>query len=143
MPELSGLFSAETPKTGWGERLAKLVPPILVGLLFVLIGYTKFNGNPRGEWYQTFERIGLGQWFRVFTGLVQVSGGILMCIPRTLFVGAVLLASTMIGAVLVDLFVIRMPFFIIPFFLAVVIVIVAMLCADERTWRPPFLRDRV
>jgi hypothetical protein len=34
----------------------------------------------------------------------------------------------MIGAAFVDIFVIHMPFFIVPFFLGVVIVTVAMLC---------------
>jgi hypothetical protein len=41
---------------------------------------------------------------------------------------SVLVTYTMIGAVFVDMFVIHMPFFIVPFFLGVVIVMVAMLC---------------
>jgi hypothetical protein len=45
--------------------------------------------------------------------------------------GAAMLTCTMIGAVFVDLFVIHQPFFIIPFFLGVVIVIVAMLCRES------------
>jgi putative oxidoreductase len=128
MPEFSGLFTAEPPKTTWVDRLKTTVPPALVGLLFVFIGYTKFNGDPRGEWYQTFERIGLGQWFRIFTGVVQVAGGLMMCVPKTMIYGAALLTCTMLGAVFVDIFVIHMPFFIVPFFLGVVIVTVAMLC---------------
>lgn len=40
-------------------------------------------------------------------------------------------ANITIGAMFVDLFVIHMPFFIIPFFLAVVIVTVAMLCRQS------------
>lgn len=128
MPELPGLFNAEPPTTTWLDRVQTIVPPALVGVLFVLIGYSKFNGNPRGEWYQTFERIGIGQWFRIFTGIVQVTGGVLMCIPKTMLAGAALLTCTMIGAVFVDLFVIRMPFFIIPMLLGIVVVTVAMLC---------------
>jgi hypothetical protein len=128
MPEFSGLFNAEPPKTTWFDRLKTGVTPALVGVLFVFIGYTKFNGDPHGSWYQTFEHIGLGQWFRVFTGVVQVAGGLMMCVPKTMVAGAALLTCTMIGAVLVDLFVIHMPFFIVPFFLGVVIVTVAVLC---------------
>lgn len=130
MPELSGLFTAEPPKTTWVDRAKTIVPPALVGVLFVFIGYTKFSGDPHGAWYETFERIGIGQWFRIFTGVVQVAGGLMMCVPKTMIYGAALLTCTMIGAVLVDLFVIHMPFFIIPFFLAVVIVTVAMLCRE-------------
>src|SRR5689334_21093990 len=130
MPEFSGLFTVESPKTTWVDRAKTIVPPALVGLLFVFIGYTKFNGDPRGEWYQTFERIGLGQWFRIFTGVVQVAGGLMMCVPKTMIYGAALLTCTMIGAVFVDMFVLHMPFFIVPFFLGVVIVTVAMLCRE-------------
>jgi uncharacterized membrane protein YphA (DoxX/SURF4 family) len=128
---MPGLFDAPEPKVTWVDQTKTIVPPAVVGLLFVLIGYTKFNGDPRGEWYQTFERIGIGQWFRIFTGVMQIAGGLLMCVPKTMVYGAVMLTCTMIGAVFVDLFVIHMPFFIIPFFLGVVIVIVAMLCRES------------
>jgi hypothetical protein len=64
----------------------------------------------------------------VFTGVVQMAGGLMMCVPKTMIAGAALLTCTMIGAVVVDLFVIHMPFFIIPFFLGIVIVTVAVLC---------------
>jgi uncharacterized membrane protein YphA (DoxX/SURF4 family) len=128
---MPGLFDSPEPKVTWVDRAKTIVPPALVGLLFVVIGYTKFDGNPRGEWYQIFERIGLGQWFRWFTGVMQVTGGLLMCVPKTMVYGAATLTCTMIGAVLVDLFVLRGPFFIVPFFLAIVIVIVAMLCRES------------
>ena len=130
---MPGLFDAAEPKVTWVDRAKTIMPPALVGLLFVLIGYTKFDSNPQGEWYQIFERIGLGQWFRYFTGGMQVLGGLLMCVPKTMVYGAAMLTCTMIGAVLVDLFVLRGPFFIIPFFLAVVIVIVAMLCRESNS----------
>ena len=128
MPEFSGLFDAQPPKVTWSDRIKTIVPPAIVGVLFVFIGYTKFDGDPRGSWFKTFEQIGLGQWFRVFTGIVQVAGGLMMCVPKTMVAGAALLTCTMIGAVFVDLFVIHMPFFIVPFFLGIVIVTVAVLC---------------
>jgi len=137
---MTGLFTAEPPKTTWQDRLKTTVPPALIGVLFVFIGYTKFDADPKGAWYEVFERIGLGQWFRVLTGVMQVGGGLLMCVPRTMVYGAALLTCTMLGAVFVDVFVIRMPLFIVPFFLAVVIITVAMLCRDDRyTVIPEFL----
>jgi hypothetical protein len=63
----------------------------------------------------------------------QVAGGLLMCVPKTMVYGAAMLTCTMIGAVFVDLFVIHMPFFIVPFFLAIVIVIVAMICRESNS----------
>ena len=127
---MPGLFTAEPPKITWVDRVKRIVPPALIGVFFVLIGYTKFDGDPKGMWYQTFEQIGLGQWFRVFTGAMQVAGGLMMCVPKTMVVGAALVAATMLGAVVVDLFVLGQPVFIVPFFLAVVVVTVAMLCRD-------------
>jgi len=132
-PAMSGLFDAQEPKVTLVDRAKTIVPPALVGLLFVLIGYTKFDNNPRGEWYQIFEQIGLGQWFRDFTGGMQVLGGLLMCVPKTMVYGAAMLTCTMIGAVFVDLFVIHVPFFIVPFFLAIVVVIVAMICRESNS----------
>ena len=130
MPEFSGLFTAEPPKVTWFDRVKRVVPPAIIGVFFVLIGYTKFDGNPKGMWYQTFEQIGLGQWFRVFTGMMQVGGGLMMCMPKTMIAGAAMVAATMLGAVVVDLFVLGQPVFIVPFFLAVVTVTVAMLCCE-------------
>jgi putative oxidoreductase len=127
---MSGLFTAEPPKVTWIDRVKTLAPPAVVGVLFVLIGYTKFDGDPKGTWYPIFEQIGLGQWLRVFTGVLQVGGGLMMCIPKTMIAGAVLVTATMLGAVVVDLLVLGQPVFIVPFFLAVVVVTVAMLCRE-------------
>ena len=127
---MPGLFTAEPPKVTWVDRVKRVVPPAIIGVFFVLIGYTKFDGDPKGMWYQTFQQIGLGQWFRVFTGVMQVGGGLMMCVPKTMVVGAALVAATMLGAAVVDLLVLGQPVFIVPFFLAVVVVTVAMLCRD-------------
>jgi len=89
------------------------VPRVLLALVFVSIGMSKFNDDPRGEWVQIFEKIGFGQWFRYFTGGMQVVGALLMLTPWTLTVGTALLACTMIGAVVVDVFVARVAIFAI------------------------------
>src|SRR3954465_7298158 len=74
---------------------------------FVFIGATKFSNDPHGEWVRLFERIGWGQWFRYFTGTVQVTGALLMIPRRTLTAGAFLLACTMVGAPVVDIVVVH------------------------------------
>jgi hypothetical protein len=75
---------------------------IAVVAVFLFVGATKFNSDPRGEWFRIFELIGWGQWFRYVTGTVQVTGALLMLTPWTLTAGAFLLACTMIGAMIVD-----------------------------------------
>ena len=55
---------------------------------------------------ESFEAIGFGQGFRYFTGLVEVSGAVLLWWPNRQAIGASLLGATMVGAVLTHLFII-------------------------------------
>ena len=50
-----------------------------------------------------FEKIGLGQWFRYFTGGLEVIGAILVLVPRTAGFAATLLGMTMVGAIDIQL----------------------------------------
>ena len=95
------------------------LPAIAIGVLFIFIGYGKFSS--RGVWVTIFEQIGLGQWFRIFTGVVQVTGGVLMIARRTRTAGAVLLGCTMLGAAIVDIVVMGSPVVIVPLLLLMVI----------------------
>lgn len=51
----------------------------------------------------TFEKIGVGQWFRYLTGLLEVGGAIGLFIPGLGFFAAALLAMVMAGAVVTHL----------------------------------------
>ena len=99
---------------------------IPVVLVFLLIGITKFNNDPRGEWFKIFERIGFGQWFRYLTGAIQVTGAVLLLTRWTRTLGAAMLVCTMIGAMLVDIFVMHA----VGFALAPMV----LLCAVVATW---------
>jgi hypothetical protein len=48
-------------------------------------------------------------WFRYFTGAVQIVGAALVLIPRTCLIGVAILASTMVGAALIWIFVLHAP----------------------------------
>ena len=52
---------------------------------------------------QLFDTIGMGQWFRYVTGGIEVGSAILLLMPGRAAIGAVLLACTMIGAILTHL----------------------------------------
>lgn len=73
-----------------------------LGVAFVLFGYEKFAG---GEWVALFREIGLGEWFRYFTGGLQILGAALLFIPQTGRIGAAIIGVTMAGAMAVHLFV--------------------------------------
>ena len=72
--------------------------------LFVFSGTLKLIGAPM--MVQMFSAIGLGQWFRYFTGALEVISAVLLLVPALARFGAVALAVTMVGAILTHVFVI-------------------------------------
>jgi putative oxidoreductase len=88
----------ETDLGGWVMRGG-------VALFFVLMGAEKFSNAPHSPWIGIFVQIGLGQWFRYFTGVVEIAGALLYVAPRTLPIGALLLSCAMLGAMTVHILV--------------------------------------
>ena len=76
----------------------------LVAVAFIGAGGTKLVGVP--AMVEMFGKVGLGQWFRYVTGLLELAGAIGLLIPRYAFYGAVLLAIVMVGAVIAEVAVI-------------------------------------
>lgn len=74
---------------------------ILIAALFFFEGIDKFSERPL--WLRIFEEIGFGQWFRYFTGVVEVSGALMLLVPKATLAAVGLLGCTMIGALLVHL----------------------------------------
>lgn len=58
-------------------------------------------------WIGLFDKIGSGQWFRYFAGVLEVVCAILLLTPKTSAIAAILLALTMAGAVVTHLFIVR------------------------------------
>ena len=79
---------------------------IVLALIFIVVGFVKIPGSIHPMWVRLFERIGFGQWFRYFTALTEIVGGMLMVLPSATWVATSLLAGTMVGALLVHIFVI-------------------------------------
>ena len=74
---------------------------VLVAVAFVAAGSGKLLGTP--EMVALFDAVGLGQWFRYVTGLLEVLGALLLVVPGKTAFGAVLLAVVMAGAAVVHL----------------------------------------
>jgi len=77
---------------------------VLVALVFVFEGLDKFG--TRRLWIRVFTEIGIGQWFRYATGIVEIAGAVLLLMPRATMVAAGLLLPTLVGAFLVHIFII-------------------------------------
>jgi len=76
----------------------------LAAAAFLMAGGTKLAGAEIHV--AMFEKIGLGQWLRYFTGSLEVISAVLLLLPKTAGIGAALLAATMVGAVATHLFII-------------------------------------
>ena len=46
-----------------------------------------------------FDQIGVGQWFRYLTGAIEVISGIALLIPSVAMFGALMIVSTILGAI--------------------------------------------
>jgi uncharacterized membrane protein YphA (DoxX/SURF4 family) len=80
-----------------------------VGTFFVLFGYDKFGSDLHNGWIAIFNRIGLGQWLRVITGVIEIGAGALYVFPATCRVAASLLSLTMVGAIVAHVTVLNDP----------------------------------
>ena len=92
------------------ETIKTIVAWILrLGLaaMFITSAIPKLTGDPMMT--GLFEQIGVGQWFRIFTGLVELLAAVALLIPRVTWLGSLALAATMAGAVITNLFVVPSP----------------------------------
>jgi len=88
-------------------KVAAWALSILLALLFVFAGGVKFFNNP--VMVKEFAQVGLGQWFRYFTGSMEVAGACLVLFPRVRFLGALLIGAVMVGATIANLTVLHQP----------------------------------
>ena len=79
----------------------------LLAFVFVNAAWAKLAGNP--EMVALFTAVGSGQWFRYVTGILELTGAVLIVLPTTRRVGAALLATVMLGAITVHLFILHVP----------------------------------
>lgn len=75
---------------------------ILLAAIFLYEGIDKLSASRL--WTTIFARIGFGQWFRDAAGTIEIVGALLLLTRRTAAVGVLLLACTMIGALLTHAF---------------------------------------
>ena len=68
----------------------------LLGLAFAAAAVMKLAGAP--QMVSEFDTVGLGQWFRYVTGLIELVGALLLIRGSTVVAGASVLACVSIGA---------------------------------------------
>jgi putative oxidoreductase len=78
---------------------------VLLALVFLNASSAKFMGRP--EMVALFAAVGVGQWFRYVTGVLELTGAVLLVVPRTRSIGAALLVAIMLCAVATNLFIVH------------------------------------
>jgi len=80
---------------------------LLLAFVFLIFGGAKLLSKP--ALVQEFNQIGLGQWFRYFTGTLEVTGAVCLLVPKFSRWAALLLAAVMAGAIIAHLTVLHSP----------------------------------
>jgi putative oxidoreductase len=98
---VTSITSASVPR----RRIGTWVLQGIVATAFFAAGAAKLAGA--AYMVQLFEQIGLGQWFRYATGVVEVVGALALIAPGLVWFGGLWLGGTMIFAVLTHVFVLH------------------------------------
>jgi uncharacterized membrane protein YphA (DoxX/SURF4 family) len=80
----------------------------VLALLFLAAAGAKIAGVPM--MVAEFGKVGLGQWFRYFTAILEISGAVLLLWPGRTAIGAALLACVCVGAFFAQILAIHMDF---------------------------------
>jgi putative oxidoreductase len=83
---------------GKGKQIAVWVLSGALAFMFLFAGGFKLSGAQTA--IDNFAKWGYPDWFRIVTGLIEVTAAVLVLVPRTSFYGAALIVPTMVGAVL-------------------------------------------
>ncbi|MFK0248957.1 DoxX family protein [Amycolatopsis azurea] len=95
---------------------------------FLYSAYLLFAG---GHTEQTFDEIGLGQWLRYVTGVLEAAGAIGLLVPRFGGPSALLLAGVMVGASVTELFLLANGGPVLPLVLLIITATLAWFLQDQ------------
>ena len=87
------------------RRIGAWTLQIILATVFFAAGGAKLAGVP--YMVQLFSQVGIGQWFRIVTGLVEISGALALVYPRLASLGGLWLGATMFVGTLLHLFVLH------------------------------------
>lgn len=86
---------------GRAKNIALWVLQIVCAVMFLVSGALKLAGVEK--MVEMFAALGFGQWFRYFTGIVEVLGAVALVIPAIAGLAARALAVVMVCAVIAHL----------------------------------------
>jgi uncharacterized membrane protein YphA (DoxX/SURF4 family) len=101
----TNMSAASIPSVRPARRIGAWTLQAILAAAFLAAGATKLAGIP--FMVDLFEQIGLGQGFRIVTGVVEVTGAVALLVPGLASIGALWLGGAMVGAVATHVFVLH------------------------------------
>jgi uncharacterized membrane protein YphA (DoxX/SURF4 family) len=89
-------MNATTISTSRSTTIFIWILRILMAAVFLPAAVMKLTSAPM--LVSEFDLVGLGQWFRYLTGLIELAGGILVLLPAVSVYGAMFLLMVDVGA---------------------------------------------
>jgi putative oxidoreductase len=74
----------------WGARL-------LAALILLQTLFFKFTASPESVYI--FTKVGMEPWGRIMVGILELIAGVMLVIPKTAWLGAILALGLMVGAI--------------------------------------------
>ena len=97
-----GTQNGTSLQLGRAALIVLWVAQVALAAMFLMAGGSKLAGVP--AMVSLFEALGVGQWFRYVTGVIEIASGVALLVPRLAVFGAMLLIPTMIGAIIANVF---------------------------------------
>jgi putative oxidoreductase len=107
MTQTDEILSGGSAKPGMLRVVLVWALCLLLAFVFLMVGGMKLLSRP--VMVQEFNQVGLGQWFRYFTGTLEVIGALGLLVPKFSRWAALLLALVMVGAIVAHFTVLHSP----------------------------------
>lgn len=89
------------------SRIVAWILAVVLAFVFLFVGGAKLLGTR--AMVKEFAQIGMGQWFRYFTGILEVSGAVGVLTPKYRFWAALQITAVMAGATIANIWVLHLP----------------------------------
>ena len=86
-----------TPQPSKGPLITSWVLQIAIAVVFALAGFSKLSGAP--ESIHIFEILGMEPWGRYATGVAEIVAAVLLLVPKSAAIGALLSLLIITGAI--------------------------------------------
>jgi putative oxidoreductase len=101
------IYNGTDRQRGRASLIVLWLTQVALAVMFLMAGGSKLAGAP--AMVSLFDAIGVGQWLRYLTGVIEVTSAVVLLVPSAAIFGALLLIPTMLGAVAANLFIGQSP----------------------------------